>query len=109
MQLLTLLLDGRASTVGELARASHVALSTASGRLARLHDAGLVGVQAQGRHRYYRLAGPEVAGLLEAMQACRSRARRGPGRLGPAARGRERPAAGGQHRAVRAEVRPYLL
>jgi DNA-binding transcriptional ArsR family regulator len=69
VQLLTLLLDGRASTVGELARASHVALSTASGHLARLHDAGLVGVQPQGRHRYYRLAGPEVAGLLEAMQA----------------------------------------
>jgi DNA-binding transcriptional ArsR family regulator len=69
VQLLTLLLDGRASTVGELARASHVALSTASGHLARLHEAGLVGVQPQGRHRYYRLAGPEVAGLLEAMQA----------------------------------------
>jgi DNA-binding transcriptional ArsR family regulator len=69
VQLLTLLLDGRASTVGELTRASHVALSTASGHLARLHDAGLVGVQPQGRHRYYRLAGPEVAGLLEAMQA----------------------------------------
>ncbi len=69
VQLLTLLLDGRASTVGELARASHVALSTASGHLARLHEAGLVGVQPQGRHRYYRLAGPEVAGLLEAMLA----------------------------------------
>lgn len=68
-QLLTLLLDGRASTVGELARASHVALSTASEHLGRLHGAGLVEVQAQGRHRYYRLAGPEVAGLLEAMQA----------------------------------------
>ena len=68
-QLLTLLLDGRASTVGELARASHVALSTASEHLGRLHYAGLVEVRAQGRHRYYRLAGPEVAGLLEAMQA----------------------------------------
>lgn len=64
-----MLLDGRASTVGELARARHVALSTASEHLARLHDAGLVQVQAQGRHRYYRLAGPEVAGLLETMQA----------------------------------------
>jgi DNA-binding transcriptional ArsR family regulator len=69
VQLLTLLLDARASTVGELARASHVALSTASEHLARLHGAGLVEVQAQGRHRYYRLAGPEVAGLLETMQA----------------------------------------
>jgi DNA-binding transcriptional ArsR family regulator len=68
-QLLTLLLDGRAATVGELARASHVALSTASEHLARLHVAGLVEAQAQGRHRYYRLAGPQVAGLLETMQA----------------------------------------
>src|ERR1022692_598155 len=56
-RLLTILLDGRASTVGELARACHVALSTASGHLARLHDAGLVQVHPQGRHRYYRLAG----------------------------------------------------
>ena len=112
MQLLTLLLDGRASTVGELARASHVALSTASGHLARLHDAGLVGVQAQGRHRYYRLAGPEVAGLLEAMQALPARAQRvtRPACAAGQPRAvRERPAAGGQHRAVRAEVRPYLL
>ena len=66
-QLLTLMLDGRGSTVGELARASHVALSTASEHLARLQSAGLVLVHAQGRHRYYRLAGPEVAGLLEVM------------------------------------------
>jgi len=66
-QLLTLMLDGRGSTVGELARASHVALSTASEHLARLQSSGLVLVHAQGRHRYYRLAGPEVAGLLEAM------------------------------------------
>ena len=68
-RLLTILLDGRASTVGELARAGHVALSTASEHLARLHDAGLVRVHAQGRHRYYRLAGPEVAALLETMHA----------------------------------------
>ena len=61
------MLDGRGSTVGELARASHVALSTASEHLARLQSAGLVLVHAQGRHRYYRLAGPEVAGLLETM------------------------------------------
>jgi DNA-binding transcriptional ArsR family regulator len=63
--LLNLMMDGRASTVGELARASHVALSTASEHLARLHNAGLVEVQPQGRHRYYRLAGPEIAELLE--------------------------------------------
>lgn len=90
VQLLTLLLDGRASTVGELARASHVALSTASGHLARLYDAGLVGVQPQGRHRYYRLAGPEVAGLLEAMQALPA-----PGAAGPAGHDAGQPRAAG--------------
>jgi DNA-binding transcriptional ArsR family regulator len=63
--LLNLMMDGRASTVGELARATHVALSTASEHLGRLHSAGLVEVQPQGRHRYYRLAGPEIAELLE--------------------------------------------
>jgi DNA-binding transcriptional ArsR family regulator len=68
-QLLDLLLDGRARTVGELAGASHVAMSTASEHLGRLLEAGLVRVHAQGRHRYYRLAGPEVAGVLEAMAA----------------------------------------
>jgi DNA-binding transcriptional ArsR family regulator len=65
--LLNLMMDGRASTVGELARASHVALSTASEHLGRLHSAGLVEVQPQGRHRYYRLAGPEIAELLESI------------------------------------------
>jgi DNA-binding transcriptional ArsR family regulator len=91
VQLLTLLLDGRASTVGELARASHVALSTASEHLARLHEAGLVGVQPQGRHRYYRLAGPEVAGLLEAMQALPAPGAAG----GPAGRDAGQPRAAG--------------
>jgi DNA-binding transcriptional ArsR family regulator len=65
--LLSLMMDGRASTVGELARASHVALSTASEHLTRLSEAGLVVAEKQGRYRYYRLAGPQVAGLLETM------------------------------------------
>jgi DNA-binding transcriptional ArsR family regulator len=67
--LLSLMMDGRASTVGELARASHVALSTASEHLTRLHAAGLVQSERQGRYRYYRIAGPQVAGLLETMDA----------------------------------------
>jgi hypothetical protein len=44
-----------------------VAPSTASGHLARLVDAGLLAVTVQGRHRYYRLAGPEVADLIETL------------------------------------------
>ena len=38
-----------------------------SAHLARLVDADLVGASAQGRHRYYRLAGHDVAELLESL------------------------------------------
>ena len=38
-----------------------------SAHLARLVDADLVAVSAQGRHRYYRLAGHDVAELLESL------------------------------------------
>ena len=76
--LLSLMMDGRASTVGELARASHVALSTASEHLTRLSEAGLVVAGRQGRYRYYRLAGPQVAGLLETMDTLPLASQNGP-------------------------------
>ncbi|MCA0449718.1 MAG: helix-turn-helix domain-containing protein, partial [Proteobacteria bacterium] len=47
------LMDGRALTAGELARAANVAPQTASGHLAKLAKAGLVTIRAQGRHRYH--------------------------------------------------------
>ncbi|MEV4490862.1 helix-turn-helix domain-containing protein [Micromonospora coxensis] len=59
------LLDGRAWTAGELARAAGVAPSTASDHLNRLVRGGLLVEQRQGRHRYLRLAGPAVAQLVE--------------------------------------------
>ena len=61
------LMDGRALTAGELARVAGVAAPTASGHLARLAEAGLVSVFPQGSHRYYRLASPAVAGMIEGM------------------------------------------
>src|SRR3954447_16892178 len=57
--------DGRALPAGTLAGEAGVAASTASEHLARLVDGGLVTVHPQGRHRYYRLAGPEVGQLIE--------------------------------------------
>jgi len=62
-------MDGRAHTGGELARLVGVSPSTASEHLSKLLDAGLVSVEAQGRHRYFRLAGLHVAELLESLGA----------------------------------------
>ncbi|HEY8482466.1 MAG TPA: helix-turn-helix domain-containing protein [Spirillospora sp.] len=61
------LLDGRALAAGELARAAGVSAQTASAHLARLLDGGLVTVVRQGRHRYYRLRGSDVAEAVEAL------------------------------------------
>ena len=63
--MLGVLLDGRALTAAELANAAGVTPQTASSHLARLTAAGLLAVEAQGRHRYHRLAHAEVARLLE--------------------------------------------
>lgn len=66
-RILTTLLDGRALAASVLADEAGIARSTASGHLGRLADAGLVAVEQHGRHRYYRLAGPRVARLLESI------------------------------------------
>ncbi|MEU7714648.1 helix-turn-helix domain-containing protein [Micromonospora chalcea] len=63
------LLDGRAWTAGELARAAGVTASTASDHLTRLVAGGLLVEERQGRHRYVRLAGPAVAQLVEDLAA----------------------------------------
>ena len=66
-RMLCCLLDGHARTATELAAAADVAASTASAHLARLKDEQLVELLAQGRHRYYRLNGSDVAQALEAL------------------------------------------
>jgi DNA-binding transcriptional ArsR family regulator len=63
------LMDGRARTGTELSAIANVGTSTASAHLNRLIKARLVIVAAEGRHRYYRLAGPEVAQILEGLTA----------------------------------------
>ncbi len=65
--MLDLLMDGRAHPAGELAREAGVALSTASGHLAALVEAGLVVAEPSGRQRRYRLSRPEVARAIEAI------------------------------------------
>jgi DNA-binding transcriptional ArsR family regulator len=59
--------DGRSLPASMLASEAGVAPSTASHHLARLVDGGLLTVASRGRHRYYALAGPHVAELLEAV------------------------------------------
>ncbi|MCU7821337.1 ArsR/SmtB family transcription factor [Kitasatospora sp. DSM 101779] len=63
------LLDGRAWTAGELARYAGVAAPTATEHLNRLVGGGLLAEERQGRHRYVRLADPQVAELVEQLAA----------------------------------------
>jgi DNA-binding transcriptional ArsR family regulator/DNA-binding PadR family transcriptional regulator len=63
------LLDGRARTSTELAIMGEVSPSTASAHLARLVERRLLTRTSQGKHRYYRLSGPAVARVLEALSA----------------------------------------
>jgi DNA-binding transcriptional ArsR family regulator len=63
--MLSTLMDGRALTASELAYAAGVSPQTTSGHLSRLTDAGLLRLVAQGRHRYFRIATPDVAQMLE--------------------------------------------
>lgn len=63
--MLLALMDGRALTARELAAAAHVGAATASRHLGLLVEGGLLRVDAQGRHRYHRIASAEVARVLE--------------------------------------------
>jgi DNA-binding transcriptional ArsR family regulator len=66
-RMLVCLMDGRARTSTELAIIADVSPSTASAHLARLKQQNLVAVMASGKHRYYRLQGPSVAAVIEAL------------------------------------------
>jgi DNA-binding transcriptional ArsR family regulator len=57
--------DGRALPASVLADEAGISRPTASSHLRKLTDAGMLAVETHGRHRYYRLAGPEVGALLE--------------------------------------------
>jgi DNA-binding transcriptional ArsR family regulator len=66
-EVLTVLMSGMALTATELADAAGVTRQTISAHLAKLGDAGLLSVESQGRHRYFRIADAEVAPLLESL------------------------------------------
>ena len=67
-RMLMALMGGRERPASELASTARVTPQTASAHLAKLQQGGLITVQRRGRWRYYRLAGPEVASVIEALQ-----------------------------------------
>ncbi|CNC57531.1 Uncharacterized protein conserved in archaea [Yersinia frederiksenii] len=67
VSILCALMDGRAWTATELSAVADIAPSTASAHLAKLLQNKLVSCLSQGRHRYYRLSGQDIAALLETL------------------------------------------
>src|SRR4030081_1228360 len=72
--MLTALMSGRALTASELAQEAGVTPQTASSHLAKLEAGGLIEPEKQGRHRYYRLTGSDVAGVLAGLPGLATRA-----------------------------------
>ncbi|WP_028921083.1 ArsR/SmtB family transcription factor [Pseudonocardia acaciae] len=68
-KMLLALTDGRALAASVLADEAGVSAPTASAHLAKLRDGGLIRVERSGRHRYHRLASPQVATALEGLAA----------------------------------------
>ena len=81
--MLTALMTGRALTAGELASQAGITPQTASSHLSKLEIGGLIEQEKQGRHRYYRLTGPDVAGVLEGLDGLAARAGHMRMRTGP--------------------------
>ena len=61
------LMDGSARPAGELTIIAGLSPSAASGHLAKLAESGLLALEVRGRHRYYRIATPEIAAAIEAL------------------------------------------
>src|SRR5215469_17067279 len=60
-------------TASELAQEAGSTPQTASSHLSKLEAGGLIEPEKQGRHRYYRLTGEDIAGLLEMLQGLAAR------------------------------------
>ena len=73
-RVLLALADGRALPASTLATVAGVAPSTASEHLGKLCAAGMLAVEAHGRHRYYRIADPRVITAVEALAEISPRA-----------------------------------
>lgn len=67
--MLAALMSGQALTASELASRARITRSTASGHLGKLVGARLLSVTQKRRNRYYRIASPLVARMLESIKA----------------------------------------
>src|SRR3978361_1757664 len=81
--MLTALMSGRALTATELAHQAGGPPQTARSHLSKLETGGLIEPEKQGRHRYYRLNGSDVAGVLEGLAGLAARAGHMRVRTGP--------------------------
>ncbi|WP_321954817.1 ArsR/SmtB family transcription factor [Paraburkholderia bannensis] len=61
------LMDGSARPAGELTLIAGLSPSAASAHLARLTEGGLLTAEVRGRHRYFRIATPDIAQTIEAL------------------------------------------
>ncbi|MGQ4489722.1 ArsR/SmtB family transcription factor [Streptomyces sp. SAS_281] len=66
-RILKCLADGRALPANALAGEAAIGAATASAHLAKLVEGALLTVEQRGRHRFYRLAGPDVSAALECL------------------------------------------
>ena len=81
--ILSTLMDGHALTAGELATVAGVTPQTTSSHLAKLVERRLLAVERRGPRRFYRLATPLIARMLEGMMTV---AASGPPRFRPPSR-----------------------
>lgn len=78
-RILWALIDGTTRPAGELAFVANISAQSASAHLAKLVDGGLLASEAQGRHRYFRIASADIADAIEglaSLNAARPRAPR---------------------------------
>lgn len=86
--MLTLLMDGRALTAKELAYGTGVSPATGTSHLQKLLADSLVVLRAQGRHKYFRLASPQVARCIESLLVIAAPAKAGEQTVHPIRRAR---------------------
>lgn len=68
-QILLTLIDGSMRPASELAFAANISAQSASAHLAKLVAGGMLALQPQGRHRYFRISSAEVANAVESLSS----------------------------------------